>query len=383
MTYGLTSDGFVKKRQTDIKSEIEADLKTAFGDNISLIPQSVFGQIVGIFSEREAELWDMSENVYLSQYPSTAQGDQLSNVVMFNGITRQEATSSTATLTLTGTDGTIISAGASFSTSDTKKAFLTDSDATISGGTATVTATAEFTGATEAVAGTITVIDNPLFGLDSVTNATDADVGSDEETDAELRERRELSTVALGQNLVDALFGRVSNLDGVTDALVISNGTDAVDANGIPAHQFLTVVRGGTNADIANAVWINTPQGILSFGSITEVITDSQGFQQNVKFSRPTDIDIYFDVTVTTDTNYPVDGDAQIKAAIATYGNDNFSIGDDIIYSQFYTPINSIPGVLTVVLKVDTVFPAVGTSNITISADEIGNFDTSLITVTS
>jgi len=102
--FGLSASGFNKKRQADIKAEIETDLIAIFGDNITLIPQSVFGQMVGIHSEREALIWDLAENVYLSMYPSTAQGAALSNVVQFNGIERQEATFSTVTLTVTGTD---------------------------------------------------------------------------------------------------------------------------------------------------------------------------------------------------------------------------------------------------------------------------------------
>ena len=51
---GLTSTGFTGKRLDDIKTEIEDVLKSAFGPAVNLRAESVLGQIVGIFSERES-----------------------------------------------------------------------------------------------------------------------------------------------------------------------------------------------------------------------------------------------------------------------------------------------------------------------------------------
>ena len=378
---GLTSAGFEKKRLIDIKTDVENDIRKVFGDNISLVPQSVFGQLIGVFSERESVVWDKLENVHLAMYPKTAQGSQLDNVVTFNGIERLGATSSTATLTLSGDSGTIIPIGTAFATSDTAERFLTDNQVTIgAGGTVQVAATAENTGAIEATAGTITTIANPILGLNSVTNANDAEVGRDIETDAELRIRREQSTQALGQNLTDSLFGQILNIDNVVDALVISNRKDVIDLNGIPPHQFLTVVDGGAEEDIANAIWVNTPPGIDSYGDITAIVIDSQGFPQEVKYSRPTEIDIYMEIDVITDIEFPIDGDDQIKDGVVTFGN-TLGISDDVILSKFYTPINQIDGVVGITVKIDTVSPATGTSNIAIAIDEIAKFDTTRVVV--
>ena len=79
-TYGITADGFVIKRMADIKSEMEASLRSAFGNQINLLPTELLGQIVGIMSEREAIVWELAEQIYNSQYPDTASGIQLDNV---------------------------------------------------------------------------------------------------------------------------------------------------------------------------------------------------------------------------------------------------------------------------------------------------------------
>jgi len=376
MSFGLSADGFNRKRLADIKTELEEALKLIFGDNIDLAPQSNFGQFVGIMSERLAISWERSENVYNSQYPSTAQGVQLSNVVMYNGIERQEATNSTATVTISGTNGTLIPAGSIVSVVSTNAFFITNQEVTIAGGAVDVAVTAQVVGAIEAAAGTLTQIETPIFGWVSVTNVADASVGREEETDTALRERRELSTQALGNNLVDSLFGQLLNIDGVEDALVLDNKTDIIDANGIPPHQFLSVVLGGLNADIANAIWNNTPQGINSHGAITEVITDAQGFPQDVKFTRPDDVLIYFKVDITTNGSFPASGEEDIKTAIVAYGIGNFKISDDVIRSEFYTPINTIPGIQSIDLRIGLSSSPTGTSNLTIDVDEISRYST-------
>ena len=65
--------------------------------------------------------------------------------------------------------------------------------------------------------------------------------------------------------------------------------------------------------------------------TITEIVTDSQGFAQTIKFSRPTTVDIYVEVDLTVDSNlYPANGDDQVEAAIVAYG-DALGIGTDVV----------------------------------------------------
>jgi len=382
-TPGLSSSGFYRKRLNEIISDLEDALKLAFGDNIDLSAQSGFGQFVGIMSEQLADEWQSQENIYNSQYPSTAQGNQLSNVVMYNGLTRLAASYSTiATVTLTGISGTLIPAGSQASVTGTGKVFETDSAATIGvGGTVVVSMTATETGAIEASIGTLVNIDTPIYGWTAVNNTVAAVAGRDVETDAELRVRRASSTLFTAQNLSDSLYAQLLQVDNVDDVLVFSNGTGGV-VNGVPAHNFLTVVRGGDDDDIAAVVWTNTPQGIASYGTTTVSVTDAQGYSQDVKFTRPSPINIYFTVTITTDSDFPSTGSDDIKAAMVAYGQANFLIDDDVIMSEFYTPINTIPGITSIVLTIGTAPTPVGTANITIDIDEYSNYDPSYIGVT-
>jgi len=379
---GLSPTGFDRKRLIDIKTDLEDALKLAFGENIDLDPQSGFGQFIGIISEAISDQWESQENIYNSQYPSTATENQLSNVVMYNGIERQEATKSTVTATISGIPGTVIPAGSKASTTATESVFVTLALATISGGgTVSVSMESEEYGEIEASIGTLTVIDTPIYGWTSITNAAAATVGRAEETDAELRARRENSTQALGQNLIDALHAQLLDLDNVLDALVISNGTDSV-VNGIPAHHFLSVVRSGADADIAETIWKNTPQGIDSFGTTTINHTDSQGFDQPINFTRPAAVPIYFRVYITINTStFPGSGSDDIKDNMVEYGGDNFGIYDDVIKNAFLTPINLTPGITSIDIRLGLTPSPSLTANIPIAIDEYSSYDASQIEV--
>lgn len=109
MAFGVTTEGFVRKRLADIKPEIEEELRASFGTNINLLPESVFGQLVGIIAERESLLWELAEDVYNSQYPSTSEGQPLRAVGSITGTTPLTPTpSSIIGQLLFGTVGTVI-----------------------------------------------------------------------------------------------------------------------------------------------------------------------------------------------------------------------------------------------------------------------------------
>lgn len=107
MAFGLTDDGFVLKRLEDIKSEIEIDLREAFGE-INVSPDSVFGQIIGVMSRHIAEIWEQAESIYFSFYPASAEGYSLDGVAQLNGIIRLASTESEVVCQCLGTQGTII-----------------------------------------------------------------------------------------------------------------------------------------------------------------------------------------------------------------------------------------------------------------------------------
>jgi len=96
MAWGITVDGFVRKKLSEIKTDIETGIKQYFGVNANVGTSSVFGKIIGVFSSGVASLWELAEDVYNSFSPDTASGIALDNCVALTGIQRKAATESTA-----------------------------------------------------------------------------------------------------------------------------------------------------------------------------------------------------------------------------------------------------------------------------------------------
>jgi uncharacterized phage protein gp47/JayE len=389
--FGVTETGFKRKRLDQLLEELNSEVQSIFGENFNVSPESPDGQINGTISESNANLWEIAEESYNAFNPSAVTGITQDNLYELNGITRLPATSSSAVLTISGTQSTVIPLGSLISTSDTNVQFSTESEVTIPvSGSITVIASAVVTGPISALVGTLTVIDTPITGWDSVTNLADALVGTNEESDVDFRARREQSVARDAQAIIDAIFAEVRSVAGVTQTTVLENDTNTgPDANGLPAHSVHVIVVGGDDQDIGEAIFLKKTLGATPFGSTTVQVNDDQSIPHDVSFSRPTEIAIYVEVNLTTFSDYPVDGDDQIKQAIIDYAEGNlitgrgFFLGDDVIHSEIYTPINTIQGHTVDSMFIKTSFPADQTADIPIAVDETSQFVIANITVNS
>lgn len=348
--FGVTELGFNRKRLDVIKAEIEADLKALFGANLNVEPESPDGQIVGIFSKALADLYEVAESAYNSVNVSAATGAALSRLVQLGGTTRKAASPSTATVELLGTAGTTIPAGSEIKSPSTDVSFTLDDAVTIGpGGSGTGTITAAVTGATAVSAGTITEIGTPVAGWDSVNNPANGTTGSDTETDAELRARYVATRGVAGSGTVDAIFAAVSNVTGVDELRVDENrGDSTIIESGLPPHSVRVIVTGGDDDEIANAIWQNKPAGIATDGNNFVFITDSQGNPQGISFSRPAPVIVQVEVAMSLVSD--PEGDAttttgietEVKNAIVEWAENNISVGENVIATALYTPVNEV-----------------------------------------
>lgn len=231
-------------------------------------------------------------------------------------------------------------------------------------------------------ANTINTILTPMLGWDSVNNPVAATPGTNRETDEELRLRFRNGKFDRATNTLDAIYSALINTSGVSEVTIYENDTSVVDGNGVPAHSFLPIVSGGLSTDIANAIWTNKPVGILSYGNTTVNVNDVQGFPHAVSFSRPNPVVIYISMDITTDVDFPANGNDAIRSAIIQYFADNLGTGDDVIYSRLYTPINSIKGHQVNTLTIGTTPSPVGVVNIPITFSDIASISSINISIT-
>ena len=340
MPFGLSTDGLNIKRLSDIKSELEASFKAALGAALNVSPDSIMGQGIGIASERFSTQWELMQAVYDAFYPDSAEGVSLDNVSALVGVQRLPATFSTIEATLTGTPGTVVPAGSVASVEGTGKRFEALANITLVGGTGTGTFQAEDIGVVQAPAGTLTVIETPVSGWDTITNALDADVGLEIETDTELRFRRLQSLQIAGAATVEAIRARIlQDVDQVSDVFVFENTSDIVDVNGLPPHSFESVVGGGDEQEIADKIWLVKAAGIATFGDITKIVADSQGFNHSIKFSRATEIKVWMLVQISVDTEFDVGTKQKEKITVTAEDNTTYDV---VINGNTFTHVSGI-----------------------------------------
>lgn len=228
------------------------------------------------------------------------------------------------------------------------------------------------TGPVEVPINSLSRISIPILGWDSITNPVSGIIGTDLETDAELRARYQIAKFGDGSNLTESLYTALYALSGVESVVIVENETDTTltaPDPAVPPHSFYVIVLGGTSQDIGQAIWNNKPLGIGTFGSQVVTVYDSQLIAKTVKFDRPTSTDIYISLSITPDSSFPADGSDQIKAALVAHIN-SLLIGQDVIYSRLYTPVNSIAGHYVNSLTVGTAPAPAGTANVNITYNQ-------------
>lgn len=444
-TYGLTSTGFLAKTLEIVRDEINAALTDFFGPSLDL-ENGLLARLVGIMAEHYAELWELAEAVNSSQDPDKATQAALDALCLLTGTFRIEAAYSLVTLTLTGTPTSIVPAASRASTSTTGKKFLTKAGATIaaagawtittgytvgvrvtnasrvyqcitggtsagSGGPTTtstditdgtvhwrylgegtgvidVEAQASETGIVIAVSGDINVIETPVGGWQSVVNLLDATVGFETQEDEALRLSREEELSQAGTSTVAAIRAGLLAVEGVTSVTVFENTSDVTDVDGMPPHSVEALVRGGEDEKIGEVLLEQVAAGVLSTGTDSIGVYDTEGVLHTMGFSRPEEINIGVDVVLVKDpATYPADGDAQVKAAIVAFGNAQ-KCGKNAVASSILAQAFKVAGVLDVTTCEISSVAAPGTppaptvsTTVSIAPRQLAVFDTSWITV--
>lgn len=86
--FGLMSAGFKVKSFENIRKEMQQDLKEKCGTDINLESHGVMGQLVDVFSNSLAELWQQSAALYHSLDPDSAGGMALDSLASITGTQR-------------------------------------------------------------------------------------------------------------------------------------------------------------------------------------------------------------------------------------------------------------------------------------------------------
>lgn len=229
---------------------------------------------------------------------------------------------------------------------------------------------------------TIDTVAEPISGWVSVLNPVDAETGAFRETDTELRIRFSNSKETRASNTLEAIYSDLLGLLGVEEVTAYENDTSSEDSRGFPPHSIVAVVEGGSSLEIGNVIWRNKPAGIQTFGNTVVTIVDSQGFNQDIDFIRPVEVSVYVNLEITALSNFDSDGPDKITDAIIAFLDSEYGVGDNVVYSRLYTPINSVPNHQVENLEIGTDGTTYSKDNIEVPFDGIAKSRTTYINIT-
>lgn len=401
----ITETGVTGKTLVQYRDEITGEYYNV-DPGWNVLPESPDGQVIAIWSEALANLDEQAQYAYMSRDPSTAIGQALEDIADYAGIRRLDATPSTATVTVSGTNGTIIPAGKRVRQRITGTLWALDSEVTIAG-PVNVNVTALDPGALTAPQGTLTEVADPVAGWQSVTNNDAAALGRNVESDTELRLRRNQSVALPGSNQLDNIFSAVSNVEGVTQAKVYENPRNVV-ADDLTPNSIAIFVQGGNNVAVTKEIAAKknpgcnmndaTSRGDEGLSALPNEITSNTmtplGNPLSITYFRPDLVTIFVDITIST-TDLSDSAKEDIADAIVEFSvsgltgqgdgftRRGFQIGERVAAGRLYTPVNEIvadQGFVESIFVGTSASPS-GTS-VAMAFNELAVFDTSNITVT-
>ena len=371
----ITSSGMVVADTADIKETVQNEFKEALGEDISLEDSTPQGRLIDIETTARAAVVENNALVANLFNVMLSYGIFLDAMLANFGMYREGATASRVSVTITGQKGTVVPAGSQASTSN-GIIFYAENDLTIGeDGTAQGDFLSLELGSIACAAGELNKIIDGTFGWETVTNPSPALLGTDRESDAHFKQRFLNSGLFTGKALLENYYSSLLSTENVQSAFVYDNYTNETivyDTVSILPHSVYCCVDGGTNEDVANAIFAVKSSGCGYTGDVSVQIRDEWfGALYTVKFNRPQIVDVHVSVTVDRGTSASTELEETVKNAILSFANGEISgytglnIGTEVSPFEMAAGINTlIPGITIKNLKV-------GTSEESLSTDEL------------
>jgi len=325
----IDGQGIHKESYAETVAALQAAFKTIYGVDINLDSNSPDGQIIGIFALAKQDFLDLIVQDYNSKDPDQAVGAALDAVCALCGIYRKGGTYTKVTVQITN-DRTVDLVGLDTSANPYTVADqngnefqLIEGETALAAGTHNLNFRAKNIGAVQVQADTITTAVTIVLGVTAINNpAGPYENGVDQETDAQLRLRRQKSTSGPAQGFLSSLRAGLLALDGVTSCLVFENNTGEEDENSVPGHSIWVIVDGGDDDEIAETIYKYRNAGCGMKGTEIVQVTQVDGSVFPIYFDRAVESDLYvrFEIDVIGGGSYDADFLKSQLALLYTFG---------------------------------------------------------------
>ncbi|KAL1043969.1 baseplate J/gp47 family protein [Haemophilus influenzae] len=222
-------------------------------------------------------------------------------------------------------------------------------------------------GAFNLIKNTNLTIETVTLGLTSATTFENAEIGEEEETDLQLRERFFISRTKNAQNSADAIQSKIAALPDVRQVKVLENNTKQRDKYGVEPNSLNVIVDGGEDEQIAHVIYENKGAGVGLQGT-TETILTVNGERRALRFDRVVPVDVQVSIRCVRYEDFTEVDKDEIKRLLSIQ---RFKIGQNLSLSRLYSPINKVGGFWVKELKIGRKGQSLSTENITAQPREL------------
>lgn len=375
-------NGFEVPTETQLLTGVFADLNSAFGGGLNPSLSTPQGQLASseaaVLGNTNSTFQQMT-NLMDPAYSFGRYQDALARIYFLE---RNPAQPTVVQALCTGLFNTVIPENA-LAVAEDGNQYRNIQEGTIPiGGSITLAFECVIPGPIACPANSLNQIYQAIPGWDSINNATDGVLGNNEESRTEFEDRRIASVAANSVGTLNSVLGAVLKVSNVLDAYVTDNDTNAPATVGgvtLAANSLYVSVAGGTDDDVARAIWSKKSPGCSYTGTTTVIVQDTNsGYSPplpsyNVKFNRPNSLPILFAVSLANSAQVPANAVVQIQnAIIAAFagadGGTRARIGSTIYASRYYAPVAALGSwaeIISLLIGSNNNTGATGTGSIT------------------
>lgn len=324
-----------------------------YGPGVNINQNSPDGQWVNNFANIIADVLQLLVQIYDAKDPDQAIGIDLDSVCALCGITRMGG-SYTQVFILINTSQTLNLSGQNTSTpytvqdNNANQYQLIQSASLVSGNNLLAFQSVNI-GAVQCAANTITVQVTVVAGINSVNNPASAYItGVNQETDAQLRQRRQVSVSLPAQGSLPGLIAGLNTLSGVEQAVVYENNTGVTNIYGIPGHSIWAIVDGASlynSLAVAEMIYSYRNMGCGMYGATTVDVPLPNGSVFPVSFDIAEFQNVYIKFHLSSINGGSVDTALVVSSLISDY---TFTIGSPADITSITALIKSIDPTLIV-----------------------------------
>lgn len=341
----ITSSGIEVPQSSEIKEAFQGVFTNAFGTDLSLDDSTPQGSMIDDFTLMKQTSNTNDLFLFNQMNPETAEGVFQDAIGSLYGMKRKTAQPSIVICQCIGVEGTVIDENAVAQNTNGDLFRATETKTIPASGTVDVQFASVETGEIPCGSNTVNRIYSVITGWDSVNNSASGTTGYDVESrlDFEVRRKKTLARNATGS--VDSMVAELYECDGVRDVCVKENCENAsrtIEGVSVSPHSVYICVNGGTEDDIAEAIYNSKSAGCGTTNLNTAETVEVNYNGNTYYFQRPSFEAVYIKIGLSQAVSSATEN--VIKEAIiadwnGTEDDPSITIGDSVYASRFYANI--------------------------------------------